>query len=282
MIEFNQCQKVIPFNDANLSTALNDFDLAVSKRLLFVVDKMNIVNSIYYKSTDNKLTILPIINSAGTTRLTSDAIALLDELIKAISNYRKARLKDEVLEDVNDLLSEKHGNIKVVNKYFSKLELFGATAVSLIADVEVTNKEIRTVQKNGRVTIDKIPEKKVIDGTTSFVPTDASNEEVKLSTSIIYNNCYLTNGIYNIKIPREVLNYIHFSSCLYNICEIVECDEYILFQINDSYSDDIMPIYCYIKNTGEIINLGGLKKLSNKIKININDYKKMLATLLAE
>jgi hypothetical protein len=187
MIEFNQIQKTIPFNDANLSTALNDFDLAVSKKLLFVVDKMNIVNSIYYKSNDNKLTILPSINSAGTTRLTTDAIALLDELIKAISKLRKARLKDDVLEDVNELLSEKHGNIKVVNKYFSKLELFGASAVSLIADVEVTNKEIRSEQKNGRVTIDKIPDKKVIDGTTSFVPTDASNEEVKLSTSIIYN-----------------------------------------------------------------------------------------------
>ena len=31
MIEFNQIQKLIPFNKANLSTALNDFDLEALK-----------------------------------------------------------------------------------------------------------------------------------------------------------------------------------------------------------------------------------------------------------
>lgn len=187
MIEFNKIQKVIPFNDANLSDTLNDFDAAVSKRLLFVVDKMNIVNSIYYKSSDNKLTILPIANSAGTTKLTNDAIPLLTELINAISKFRKARLKDDIIEDVNNLLAERRGNIEIVNKYFSKLELFGAVAVSFIADEEVTREEIRTPKKGGGATIDVISKKKVLKDTMSFVPTDASNDEVKLTTSIINN-----------------------------------------------------------------------------------------------
>lgn len=186
MIEFNKSQKVIPFNYANLSDTLNDFDAAVSKRLMFVVDKMNIVNSIYYKSTDNLLTILPIANGA-VTRLTTDAIPLLKELIKAISKLRKARLKDNIIEDVNNLLNERHGNIEIVNKYFSKLELFGAVAVSLIADEEVTSKEIRTPKKGGGASIDVISEKKVLDDTMLFVPTDVTNKEIDLATSILNN-----------------------------------------------------------------------------------------------
>lgn len=186
MIEFNQIQKVIPFNKANLSDTLNDFDAAVSKRLMFVVDKMNIVNSIYYKSTDNTLTILPIANSGGT-RLTNDAIPLLKELINAISKLRKARLKDNIIEDVNNLLNENHGNIEIVNKYFSKLELFGAVAVAIIADEDVSRKEIRTPKKGGGASIDVISEKKVLDDTMSFVPTDVNNKEIDLATSIVNN-----------------------------------------------------------------------------------------------
>ena len=237
MIEFNQIQKTIPFNKANLSTTLNnDFDVAVSKRLMFVVDKMNIVNSIYYKSTDNTLTILPIANGVGT-KLTNDAIPLLKELINAISKYRKARLSDNVIEDVNDLLDEKHGNIEIVNKYFSKLELFGAVAVSIIADEDVKRKEIRTPKKGGGASIDVIEEKKVLVDTMSFVPTDVNNKEVDLTTSIINNitllrtkeNTVRSNAIkpYSNDMNVAAMHHLDLNSVIDNSRASTVCNEYL-------------------------------------------------------
>ena len=83
MIKFNQVQKSIPFNKANLSAKLNEFDTIISKRLMFVLGKTNVVDSIYYKSSDNTLNILPIATGNGT-KLTNVAIPLLRELINAI------------------------------------------------------------------------------------------------------------------------------------------------------------------------------------------------------
>jgi hypothetical protein len=236
MIEFNQIQKLIPFNKANLSTALNNFDAAVAKRLMFVVDKMNIVNSIYYKSTDNTLTILPIANGAGT-KLTNDAIPLLTELINAISKYRKARLKDNIIEEVDDLLNEKHGNIEIVNKYFSKLEIFGAVAVSIIADEEVSRKEIRTPKKGGGASIDVFTEKKVLDDTMSFVPTDVNNKEVDLTASIINNitllrtkeNTVRSNVIkpYSNDMNVAAMHHLDLNSIIDNSRASTTCNEFL-------------------------------------------------------
>lgn len=246
MIEFNQIQKLIPFNKANLSTALNDFDAAVAKRLMFVVDKMNIVNSIYYKSTDNALTILPIANNSGT-KLTNDAIPLLTELINAISKYRKARLKDNIIEDVDDLLNEKHGNVEIVNKYFSKLELFGAVAVSIIADENVSRKEIRTPKKGGGASIDVFTEKKVLDDTMSFVPTDVNNKEVDLTTSIINNitllrtkeNTVRSNVIkpYSNDMTVAAMHHLDLNSIIDNSKASTVCNEYLSNRLPESHID---------------------------------------------
>ena len=244
MIEFNQIQKLIPFNKANLSTALNDFDTAVAKRLMFVVDKMNIVNSIYYKASDNTLTILPIANSSGT-KLTNDAIPLLTELINAISKYRKARLKDNIIEDVDDLLNEKHGNIEIVNKYFSKLELFGAVAVSIIADENVSRKEIRTPKKGGGASIDVISEKKVLDDTMSFVPTDVNNKEIDLTVSIINNitllrtkeNTVRSNVIkpYSNDMTVAAMHHLDLNSIIDNSKASTTCNEYLANRLPESH-----------------------------------------------
>lgn len=244
MIEFNQIQKLIPFNKANLATTLNDFDAAVAKRLMFVVDKMNIVNSIYYKSSDNSLTILPIANGAGT-KLTNDAIPLLTELINAISKYRKARLKDSSIEEVDELLNEKHGNIEIVNKYFSKLEIFGAVAVSIIADENVSRKEIRTPKKGGGASIDVLTEKKVLDDTMSFVPTDLNNKEVDLTTSIINNitmlrtkeNTVRSNIIkpYSNDMSDAAMHHLDLSSIIDNSRASTTCNEYLANRLPDSH-----------------------------------------------
>ena len=62
----------------------------------------------------------------------------------------------------------------------------------------------------------------------------------------------------------------------------MECKDYILFQLQNQVSFGGDPIYCYEKETKIIINTGSTKKLSNKIKIKLSDYKKLLATLLAK
>ena len=116
MIKFNQVQKSIPFNKANLSAKLNEFDTIISKRLMFVLGKTNVVDSIYYKTTDNTLNILPV-NSGNGTKLTNDAIPLLRELINAIYKYRQKRLSDEIIEDVDALLGP--GNIDKFGTYRS-------------------------------------------------------------------------------------------------------------------------------------------------------------------
>lgn len=244
MIEFNQIQKAIPFNKANLSTALNDFDAAVAKRLLFVVDKMNIVNSIYYKASDNTLTILPIATGNGT-KLTNDSIPLLTELINAISKYRKARLKDNIIEEVDDLLNEKHGNIEIVNKYFSKLEIFGAVAVSIIADENVSRKEIRTPKKGGGASIDVITEKKLLDDTMSFVPTDVNNKEVDLTASIINNitllrtkeNTVRSNVIkpYSNDMTVAAMHHLDLNSIIDNSKASTVCNEYLANRLPESH-----------------------------------------------
>ncbi len=244
MIEFNKIQKVIPFNYANLSDTLNDFDAALSKRLMFVVDKMNIVNSIYYKSTDNKLTILPIANGAAT-RLTTDAIPLLNELIEVIKKLRKARLKDDIIKDVNNLLAERRGNIEIVNKYFSKLELFGAVAASFIADEEVTREEIRTPKKGGGATIDVISKKKVLKDTMSFVPTDVNNKEIDLATSIINNITQLRtkeNTVrsrvikpYSNDMKVAAMHHLDLNSIIDNSKESTICNEFLANRLPESH-----------------------------------------------
>lgn len=186
MIKFNQVQKSIPFNKANLSAKLNEFDTIISKRLMFVLDKTNVVNSIYYKSTDNTLHILPIATGNGT-KLTNDAVPLLRELINVIYKYRQKRLTDEIIEDIDELSNTKHGNIDIVDKYFSKLELYNACAVSLIADENVYTEEVRTPKRNGGAEIQVIEKKNVITDTMSFVPTDSNDVEIDLATSIINN-----------------------------------------------------------------------------------------------
>ena len=186
MIKFNQVQKSIPFNKANLSAKLNEFDTIISKRLMFVLGKTNVIDSIYYKSSDNTLNILPIATGNGT-KLTNDAIPLLRELINAIYKYRQKRLSDDIIEDIDELSNTKHGNIDIVDKYFSKLELYNACAVSIIADENVYTEEVRTPKRNGGAEIQVIEKKNVISDTMSFVPTDSNDVEIDLATSIINN-----------------------------------------------------------------------------------------------
>lgn len=236
MIEFKQIQMSVPFNKANLSADLNDFDAAVAKRLMFVVDKMNIVNSIYYRSTDNTLTRLPVA-TGNVTKLTNDSIALLTELINAIHKYRRSRIKDNVIEDVKNLANEENGDIKIVNKYFSKLEIFGAAAVSIIADEKVSRKEVRTPKKNGAVTLEFIKEKTALKNTISFVPTDMNNKEVDLTESILYNitllrtkeNTVRSNVIrpYSNDVNVAAMHHLDLNSIIDNSKASTTCNEFL-------------------------------------------------------
>lgn len=243
MIKFNQVQKSIPFNKANLSTKLNEFDTIISKRLMFVLDKMNIVNSIYYKTTNNTLIILPIANGNGT-KLTNDAVPLLTELTNAINKFRKARLTDAAIEEVDELANTKHGNIDIVDKYFSKLELFNASAVSIIADEDVRSEEVRTPKRNGGAEIQIIEKKTVIADTLSFVPTDANDDEVDLATSIINNITLLRtkdNTVRSSKIKPysndmnvAAIHHLSLNSIIDDSKPSTTCNEYLANRLPDT------------------------------------------------
>ena len=88
------------------------------------------------------------------------------------------------------------------------------------------------------------------------------------------SDCYLTDN--NIKIDCNADFYGGV-----DLCNVIDGSDYVLFRLRDTRD----TVIYYNKITGETkrktvddYNL----KLSNKIKININDYKKMLTTLLAK
>lgn len=175
----------IPFNIANIPDELNVFDLALSKRLMFVLGINNVVDSIYFRTIDNTLIALPVA-TGNCTKLTNDAIPLLSDLIAQIKELRKTRI-EKCKEDIENLRQEKKGNIQVVHKFFSKLELCGAVAVSDIADVYVTKFNFTDHSKKDPIprTIEEVGA--IVPGTETFVPTDSTGKEIDLATSVINN-----------------------------------------------------------------------------------------------
>lgn len=234
MIKYNQTQLTIPFNHANISSELNKFDKDLSTKLLFVTEQDNTVNSIYYKTNDNTLIKLPVA-TGNTTKLTNDAIHCLDEIIVKIKNLRAARINH--LDKVRDIADTAHGNNKIVETYFSKLELYSANAVSVIADVDVTNERVLVKTTAKAETYENREKTTVIEDTVIFVPT-CDDREVVLKDSIINAITELRtkeNSVYSSHIlsysndeEEAAMHHLELESIIDNSKQSTELNDFLL------------------------------------------------------